>query len=117
VHYVTTNIEVAKKLRGMGLIPVVEGIIPGTSGGLISKAVLLDQDVTVLVAPTSLLLPDPNSVVPVLKTLSAMIPNVQLEGVYEEIENEGSDLHKMISSLLEKTIKDKRQNVPFGMYG
>lgn len=32
VHYITTNIESAKKMRASGLIPVVEGIIPGTSG-------------------------------------------------------------------------------------
>jgi hypothetical protein len=55
-------------------------------GGLISKAPLLEQDVTVLLAPTSLLLPDPNSILPVLKVLCEMIPNVQLEGVYEDIE-------------------------------
>jgi hypothetical protein len=32
VHYITTNIESAKTLRAKGLIPVVDGIIPGTSG-------------------------------------------------------------------------------------
>jgi hypothetical protein len=32
VHYITTNIESAKALRSKGLIPVVDGIIPGTSG-------------------------------------------------------------------------------------
>jgi hypothetical protein len=30
---------------------------------------------------------------------------------------EGTDLHKMISSLLEKTLNEKKKNVPFGMYG
>jgi predicted ATP-grasp superfamily ATP-dependent carboligase len=119
VHYITTNIESAKKMRASGLIPVVEGIIPGTSGGLISKASFLDndQDVTVLLAPTSLLLPDPNAVLPILKVLSEMVPGVELESVYAEIEKEGTDLHKMISSLLEKTVADKKGKVPFGMYG
>jgi len=121
VHYITTNIESAKKMRASGLIPVVEGILPGTSGGLISKAPILDtdQDVTVLLAPTSLLLPDPNAVLPILKALSELIPGVKLDSVYEEIEKEGTDLHKMISSLLEKTVAEKRGagKVPFGMYG
>jgi len=119
MHYITTNIEAAKKLRAAGLIPVVDGIIPGTSGGLISKAPLLDSDldVTVLLAPTSLLLPDPNSVLPILKILSEMVPGVELDSVYAEIEKEGTDLHKMISSLLEKTVAEKKGKVPFGMYG
>lgn len=106
-------------------------------GGLISKAPILDsdQDVTVLLAPTSLLLPDPNacviifyffpssslnspfSVLPILKVLSELIPGVALESVYAEIEKEGTDLHKMISSLLEKTVAEKKGKVPFGMYG
>lgn len=117
VHYITTNIESAKQLRGKGLIPVVDGIIPGTSGGLICKAPLLEQDVTVLLAPTSILLPDPNSILPVLKVLSEMIPHCDLDNVYADIEKEGTDLHKMISSLLEKTLNEKKKNVPFGMYG
>jgi hypothetical protein len=32
VHYITTNIESAKKMRKSGMIPVVDGIIPGTTG-------------------------------------------------------------------------------------
>jgi len=117
VHYITTNIETAKKMRKMGLIPVVDGIIPGTTGALISQAPLLEQDVTVLLAPTSLFLPDPNSVLPILKTLSELIPGIELDSVYSEIEKEGSDLHKMISSLLEKAVSEKKGKVPFGMYG
>jgi hypothetical protein len=32
VHYITTNIESARKMRKAGMIPVVDGIIPGTTG-------------------------------------------------------------------------------------
>lgn len=32
VHYVTTSMDVAKRLRAAGHIPVVDGIIPGTTG-------------------------------------------------------------------------------------
>lgn len=117
VHYITTNIEAAKKMRKSGMIPVVDGIIPGTTGCFVAKAPMLEQDITVLLAPTSLLLPDPNSVLPILKCLSEMIPGVDLESVYADIEKEGTDLHKMISSLLEKTVAEKKKTVPFGMYG
>lgn len=89
---------------------------------------------TVLLAPTSLLLPDPNAyaqfysfnyllnsnfcrVLPILKILSELVPGVELESVYAEIEKEGTDLHKLISSLLEKTVAEKKGKVPFGMYG
>lgn len=57
------------------------------------------------------------SVLPILKVLSELIPGVELESVYAEIEKEGTDLHKMISSLLEKTVAEKKGKVPFGMYG
>jgi len=119
IHYVSTNIDTAKKLRNLGLVPVVDGVIPGTSGLMISQSVLLDQDVTILLAPTNLILPDPNSVLPVLKILSEMIPDVKLDNVYEEIEKEGTDLHKMISGLVKQTIKEKEKKggVPFGIYG
>jgi hypothetical protein len=32
LHYVTTSADLAKKLREMGHIPVVDGIIPGVTG-------------------------------------------------------------------------------------
>lgn len=32
LHYVTTDVELAKKLRGMGHIPIVDGILPGVTG-------------------------------------------------------------------------------------
>jgi hypothetical protein len=47
---------------------------------------MLEQDITILLEPTSLLLPDPNSVLPILKCLSEMIPGVELESVYADIE-------------------------------
>jgi hypothetical protein len=47
---------------------------------------MLEQDITVLLAPTSILLPDPNSILPVLKILSEMIPGVELDSVYADIE-------------------------------
>ena len=32
IHYVSTSLEMAKKLRSLGHIPLVDGIIPGVTG-------------------------------------------------------------------------------------
>lgn len=34
LHYVTTDVELAKKLRSLGHIPIVDGIVPGVTGSL-----------------------------------------------------------------------------------
>lgn len=61
IHYVTTDIEVAKKLRKEGHIPVVDGIIPGVTGGLLAHAPLTEQEVTALLVPSSQIFPDPDA--------------------------------------------------------
>jgi len=69
IHYVTTNVELAKKLRGMGHIPIVDGIITGFAGGLLAEAPLKTRDVAAILAPGSTLFPDPDSAISVLKLL------------------------------------------------
>lgn len=118
LHYVTTDSELAKKLRALGHIPIVDGIVPGVTGGLLSKAILTDQEVTAILAPTSTIFPDPASAVPVLKLLHELLqPKVDLSKTYEDLEREGSDLEKMIRGLLAQGLAEKKQNVPFGIYG
>lgn len=98
LHYVTTDSELAKKLRALGHIPIVDGIVPGVTGGpslyrshhpggLLSKAILTDQEVTAILAPTSTIFPDPASAVPVLKLLHELLqPKVDLSKTYEDLE-------------------------------
>jgi len=116
IHYVTTSLELAKKLRGMGHIPLVDGIIPGVTGGLMAKAPLSEQEVTALLAPTSLLLPQPEHSIPVLKLLQEILNEVDLTSACKDLEEEGSDLHKMITGLLQQGMAEKKK-VPFGIYG
>lgn len=96
-----------------------------------SKAILSDQEVTAILAPTSTIFPDPASAVPVLKLLHDLLqPKVDLSKTYEDLErgvylpywtndffSEGSDLEKMIRTLLAQGFAEKKQNVPFGIYG
>lgn len=64
LHYVTTDINVAKKLRGLGHIPVLDGVIPGVVGALVAEAPLRRHpEVTALLAPTSMIFPDPDSAI------------------------------------------------------
>lgn len=57
------------------------------AGGLLSKAILTDQEVTAILAPTSTIFPDPASAVPVLKLLHELFqPKVDLSKTYEDLE-------------------------------
>jgi len=122
IHYVTSNIEVAKKLRKMGHIPVVDGIIPGVTGGLLAQAPLTEQDVTALLAPTNSLIPDPSSSVEILKVLEQLIPSIGITKAAEEMEKEGAALKKMMDGLMQAITAGqsgdlrKSQGAPYGMY-
>jgi len=107
----------AKRLRKMGHIPLVDGIIPGVTGGILAHAPLSEQEVTALLAPTSLILPQPESSIPILKLLQEFLPACHLETACKELAEEGSDLHKILSGLLQQGLAQKKGNVPFGIYG
>lgn len=51
----------AKRLRDMGHIPVVDGIIPGVTGGILANAPLTDEEVTAILCPSSSIFPDPDA--------------------------------------------------------
>jgi len=120
VHYVSTNLETAKKLRALGHIPVVDGIIPGVTGGILAQAPLREQDVTALLAPTSTLFPDPTSAVEILKVLDSLLPDKGIAKAGLELEKEGAALKKMMEGLMQSlTTGDLRKsqgNTPYGMY-
>jgi len=118
IHYVTTSLDMAKSLRKLGHIPLVDGIIPGVTGGLLAQAPLTEQEVTALLAPTSLILPVPEGSIPILRLLQHFLPDSQdLERACKDLEEEGSDLHKILSGLLAQGVAEKKGNVPFGIYG
>jgi len=118
IHYVTTSLDMAKQLRKLGHIPLVDGIIPGVTGGLLAQAPLTEQEVTALLAPTSLILPVPEASIPILKLLQHFLPECQdLERACKDLEEEGSDLHKILSGLLAQGMAKKEGKVPFGIYG
>jgi predicted ATP-grasp superfamily ATP-dependent carboligase len=57
------------------------------TGGLLSKAILTDQEVTAILAPTSTIFPDPGSAVPVLKLLHELFqPKIDLSKSFEDLE-------------------------------
>lgn len=119
IHYVSTHLETAKKLREMGYIPVVDGIIAGVTGGLLAQAPLTDQEVTALLAHTSTLFPDPDPAIAVLKVLSLLLPKTDIARCAEEMEKEGSSLKKMMQGILQSIkseISRKSSGVPYGMY-
>jgi predicted ATP-grasp superfamily ATP-dependent carboligase len=119
IHYLTTNIEMAKKLRAMGHIPVVDGIIPGVTGGILAQATLTDEDVTAILCPSSSIFPDPDAAVRVLKLLGDLIPTLDFKKGWEALEKEGEDLKKLMKSLLsglDVSALKKSGSVPYGMY-
>ncbi|KAL6064919.1 putative ABC transporter, partial [Balamuthia mandrillaris] len=83
IHYITTDIQLARKLRSMGLVPVVDGTIPGVTGGLMASAPLTTQEVTAILAPTSTVLPNTASAVDVLKLLAQLLPDISLSSTQE----------------------------------
>jgi len=119
VHYVTTNNEVARKLRAAGYIPVVDGIIPGVSGGIIAQAPLTEQEVTVLLTPSSIIFPDAEAAVKTIKVFMLLNPSLNLENSIKTLEKEGEDLKKLMKGLLsglDTTSLRKSGSVPYGMY-
>eukprot|EP01125_Pyxidicula_operculata_P003015 TRINITY_DN130_c0_g1_i1.p1 TRINITY_DN130_c0_g1~~TRINITY_DN130_c0_g1_i1.p1 ORF type:complete len:407 (-),score=139.10 TRINITY_DN130_c0_g1_i1:81-1301(-) len=118
LHYVTTHLETAKKLRSLGYIPVVDGIIPGITGGLLSQAPLTETEVTALLVPTSTVFPDPDSSIVVLKAFEQILPDIKCEKCIKSLEKEGANLKKMMSGLMQGLASglQKSQSVPYGMY-
>lgn len=68
----------ARKLRGLGHIPVVDGILSGVVGALVAEAPLRNApDVTALLVPTSTLLPDPDSAIQGIFPSPPLKPNLR----------------------------------------
>lgn len=80
----------------MGHIPVVDGIITGVTGGILSQVPLTDEEVTALLCPSSSIFPDPEAAVRVLKLLAELIPDLDLKKGWESLEKEGEDLKKLM---------------------
>jgi len=127
VHYVTTNIDLAKKLRSLGHVPVCDGILPGLIGALVAEAPLrTTPDVVAFLVPTSTLLPDPDSAVQVLKILHILMPDLGLDKAEQELEKDVASLKKMLQGLLRNLTSDSNlrnlgalrgsRGVPHGMY-
>lgn len=117
--------DLAKKLRELGYVPVVDGIITGFAGGVLAEAPLKTKDVAAILAPTSMLFPDPDSAVSVLKLLDSVLPNVGIGKVAAELEKDVASLKKMMKGLMQKLQSNiqsgggglrRSQGVPQGMY-
>jgi predicted ATP-grasp superfamily ATP-dependent carboligase len=93
----------------MGFVPIVDGVINGVSGGILSRAALTHQDVTALLAPTSTIFPSPQSAVALLKLLGSLLPNIKI--CVHELEELSKDMEKVTTSVL-KSIPLKAKNVP-----
>jgi len=120
IHYVTTKHDVAKKLRADGHIPVVDGIVPGVTGGIIAQAPLTEQEVTILLIPSSVIFPDAEAAVKAIKCLTSLEPGLELEKSIKLLEKEGEDLKKLMKGLLSgldtSSSLKKSGSVPYGMY-
>eukprot|EP01126_Amoeba_proteus_P010634 TRINITY_DN1416_c0_g2_i4.p1 TRINITY_DN1416_c0_g2~~TRINITY_DN1416_c0_g2_i4.p1 ORF type:complete len:453 (+),score=126.04 TRINITY_DN1416_c0_g2_i4:73-1431(+) len=118
LHYVSTDHGVAKKLRTLGHIPVLDGIIPGVVGALVAEAALRRHpEVTALLAPTSLLFPDPDAAIQVLKLLDTLHPGLSLDKAGQELEKDVASLKKMMQGLMRKLSTDLGNNVAGGLRG
>jgi len=127
IHYLSTNQEMAAKLRGMGYIPVIDGIITNVSGmflrvisclaslivlnqgGLLARAPFASHDLTVLLAPTSTLLPSPSSAVSLLKLLGTLLPDISI--CTSELEKLKEDIERVMKTVL-KSLPVGAKNVP-----
>jgi len=120
LHYVTTSQDLARSLRQLGHVPVVDGIIPGVAGGLLAEAPLKTKDVTAVLAPTSTLFPDPDSAILVLKLLNMLIPNIGLDKTATELEKDVASLKKMMKGLMQNLTSGvslrRSGTLPPGMY-
>jgi len=120
IHYVTTSQDLARDLRKLGHVPVVDGIIPGVAGGLLAEAPLKTKDVTAFLAPTSTLLPDPDSAILVLKLLNTLIPNIGLDKTATELEKDVASLKKMMKGIMQNLTSGvnlrRSGTLPPGMY-
>jgi len=127
MHYVTTKHEMARTLRSLGHIPVVDAILPGVVGALMAEAPLRSApDVTALLVPTSALLPDPDSALQVLRLLDTLHPGLLLDKAEQELEKDVASLKKMLAGLMRTLSSDLRNGlgnlrasrggVPHGMY-
>jgi len=120
IHYVTTSQDLARDLRKLGHVPVVDGIIPGVAGGLLAEAPLKTKDVTAFLAPTSTLLPDPDSAILVLKLLHTLIPNIGLDKTATELEKDVASLKEMMKGIMQNLTNGvslrRSGTLPPGMY-
>jgi len=120
IHYVTTSEDLARNLRKLGHVPVVDGIIPGVAGGLLAEAPIKTKDVTAFLAPTSTLFPDPDSAILVLKLLHTLIPNIGLDKTATELEKDVASLKKMMKGLMQNLTSGvslrRSGTLPPGMY-
>jgi len=120
VHYVTTKYEIARQLRAAGHIPVVDGIIPGVTGGIVAQAPLTEQEVTVILVPSSIIFPDAEAAVKAIRVLTSLNPTLNLDKSIKLLEKEGEDLKKLMRQLLSgldtSTLLRKSGSIPYGMY-
>ncbi|KAL6056750.1 MNN4-regulates the mannosylphosphorylation, variant 2 [Balamuthia mandrillaris] len=114
IHYITTDIQLARRLRSMGLVPVVDGTIPGVTGGLMASAPLTTQEVTAILAPTSTVLPNTASAVDVLKLLAQLLPDISLSST-QELEKVSGELETMVKNMI-KGLSFSSKAVPPSMY-
>jgi len=101
LHFTTTDSEMGAKLKGMGFVPVIEGVISGVSGALLAKAPLSDQNVTALLVPTSTVIPSANAARTLLHLLETLIPGLTIS-VCElaKLESELEEVKKAIMKAL-----------------
>jgi len=109
IHYLSTNHEMAVKLRGLGYIPVIDGIITNVSGGLLARAPFVNHDLTVLLAPTSAILPSPSSAVSLLKLLGTLLPAITI--CTSELEKLKEDIERVMKTVM-KSLPASAGSVP-----
>ena len=114
IHYLTTSPDLAVKLRSMGYIPVIDGIITNVTGGILAQAPFKAQEVTALLAPTGTLLPSPASAVALLKLLGTLLPNISI--CTSELELLKDDIEKVMKSVVKGIPVGAKNAPPSGLY-
>lgn len=98
---------IRSRIADLELTPLNEGLIRGMTGVMLYKGIEYDINVMAIMCPANPALPDPRSAADILKPLSKLIPelNLNVEPLYKEAE----EIERTIKAQQEEDIADTQK--------